>query len=621
MRRARSLVLALAALVAIGGAAAPAGAAAVSSGADGCVPTADPDWSAARDWDEAILDAIRRSIPNPPVHARNLFHLSVAMWDAWAAYDPVADGYLVTEKATAEDVAAARDTAISYAAYRILVERYRFSAGADVTLPELDGVMASRCHDPSVTTTDGDSPAALGNRIAAAVLAWGLTDGSNEETGYIDPTYAPVNKPLIVKVPGARLRDPDRWQPLALDAQKSQNGIAIPDKVQSALAPQWGHVRGFALPPSDDGLPIDPGTPPSIRDPKTHDAYIASAVMIIRRSAQLDPTDGVMIDVSPRSIGNNHLGTYDGRGWSVNPVTNEPYEPVMVPRGDWTRALAEYWADGPRSETPPGHWNLIMNQVGDSPGFVHRIGADGPVVDRLEWDVTGYFALNGALHDAAIAAWGAKRHYDSVRPISMVRWLAANGQSSRPDLPSYSRDGLPLIDGLIELITPESSAPGHRHAGLARHVGKIAIKAWRGAPDDPETQASGVGWILGSRWTPYAEATFVTPSFPGYVSGHSTFSRAAAEVMTRLTGSAFFPGGLFRWTTPVDGLRIEAGPTADVPIEAASYYDAADLAAVSRLYSGFHIPADDLDGRRAGSLCGIDAWRLASTYLDGSART
>ena len=32
--------------------------------------------------------------------------------------------------------------------------------------------------------------------------------------------------------------------------------------------------------------------------------------------------------------------------------TPGPYEPQMVPRGDYTRCLAEFWADGPDSETP-----------------------------------------------------------------------------------------------------------------------------------------------------------------------------------------------------------------------------------------------------------------------------
>src|SRR6266436_303907 len=81
----------------------------------------NPTWSVARRWDEALLDAIRRALPNPPVHARNLFHLSVAMWDAWAAYDATASGVIFKEKLHVDrcDVAAARDEAISYSAYRV----------------------------------------------------------------------------------------------------------------------------------------------------------------------------------------------------------------------------------------------------------------------------------------------------------------------------------------------------------------------------------------------------------------------------------------------------------------------------------------------------------------------
>src|SRR5438270_4299351 len=93
-----------------------------------CPPAAyQATQSVARRWDDALLDAIRRALPNPPVHARNLFHLSVAMWDAWAAYDPTALGYLLREKHAAREVHAARSEAISYAAYRLL--KYRFPAG------------------------------------------------------------------------------------------------------------------------------------------------------------------------------------------------------------------------------------------------------------------------------------------------------------------------------------------------------------------------------------------------------------------------------------------------------------------------------------------------------------
>jgi len=119
---------------------------------------------------------------------------------------------------------------------------------------------------------------------------------------------------------------------------------------------------------------------------------------------------------------------------------------------------------------------------------------------------------------------------------------------------------------------------------------------------------------------PYQLPTFVTPSFPGYVSGHSTFSRASAEVLTGFTGSEWFPGGLSEWTTKAGTLKVEAGPSRDVTLRWATYYDAADQAGISRLYGGIHIPADDLTGRRIGSECGKGAWARAQLYYAGQAR-
>ena len=143
----------------------------------------------------------------------------------------------------------------------------------------------------------------------------------------------------------------------------------------------------------------------------------------------------------------------------------------------------------------------------------------------------------------------------------MIRYMGGLGQSSDPDGPSYDPDGLPLVDDLIEVVTAESSAPGERHEELADHVGEIAVRTWRGFPADPETETSGVGWILAVDWVPYQRSTFVTPAFPGYVSGHSTFSRAAAEVMTAFTGDPYFPGGLSEYTLPRSELLHEEGPT------------------------------------------------------------
>jgi hypothetical protein len=327
----------------------------------------------------------------------------------------------------------------------------------------------------------------------------------------------------------------------------------------------------------------------------TDQAFKGEAVEVIRDSSLLDPATGDSIDVSPGVRGNNPLGTNNGRGRSVNPATAKPYAPDVVNQADFVRALAEFWADGPNSETPPGHWNVIANAVSDK--------LAGAPVDRLEWDVKLYLALNAALHDAAIAAWGAKGYYDSVRPISMIRYMGGLGQSSDPREPAYNPEGLPLIPGLIEL-----------------HAGQVAIRSWAGNPEDPKTQSAGVAWIPAVDWVPYQAPTFVTPAFAGYISGHSTFSRAAAEVLTGVTGSEYFPGGLDTWTVKAGSLRVEAGPSTDVPLEWATYFDAADAAGISRLYGGIHISADDLAGRRVGAACGQAAWALARQYFDGTAR-
>jgi FG-GAP-like repeat/ASPIC and UnbV len=581
----------------------------------GCTRADLHGYSVARIWDEAMLDAIRRDLPAPTTHARNLFHVSAAMWDAWAAYDPKAKGYLVREKHHAADVLAAREAAISFAAYRVLVWRYGYASNMRATLDELAGTMRSLCYRIDFTSTKGNSPAALGNRIAAAVIRYGRHDGAIEVRHYADESYTPVNPPLVVAQPGTAMHDPTLWQPLALDQNVSQNGLAVPAKVQTFVGAQWGHVRGFALPRSKKGLPIDPGPPP-IGTPADA-AYKQAAVDVIRKSAQLDPTDRQTIDVAPDAMGDNPLGTNDGHGYPVNPVTGKPYAPERVPRADYGRVLAEFWADGPNSETPPGHWNVIANQVSDSPQMASKIGPGA--ANRLRWDVHLYFALNGALHDAAVAAWGIKRRYQSVRPISMIRYMAGRGQSSDPKLPSYDPEGLPLIPGLIELITPESSAPGQPLAALAGHVGEIAIRTWRGPPKDPTTD-SGVGWIPGERWVPYQKATFVTPAFPGFISGHSTFSRAAAEVLAADTGSPYFPGGLFERTFSPGYLKFERGPSEQVTLQWATYYDAADQAGLSRIYGGIHIPADDFAGRRIGSRIGKQAWALAKRYFAGTAR-
>lgn len=556
---------------------------------DDCAP---PTGSVATIWTESALDAIRRDFPAPTVHARNLYHLSAAMWDVWAAYDPAAIGVFVDESQSATDVDRARNEAISAAAHRLLTARYRSSTGAAESLAQFDDTLAEVCVDPAAAD-DPDRPAAFGRRVADTILAESRDDGSLEAAGYVDLSYASINPPLVVDRPGTEMVDPNRWQPLSLSNQMTQNGQRIDAAVQEFIGPNWGFVTPFAIDADPErGLPFDPGPPPLLG--ANDESFVAGASRVVELSARLDPTSDRRIDISPASLGDVELGDYEPAGRTTNPITGTDYEPDLVPEADYGRVIAEYWADGPDSETPPGHWNTLAIEVGDELERTGELTIDGQPVDRLEWDVKVGLALNGALHDTAIAVWGAKAHYDYARPISMIRHLGQRGE-------------LDEQPGVIETITEASSAAGQRHEHLSDYVGEQAVYGWRGEPSDPATITSGVGWIRAADWVPYQRASFVSPAFAAYVSGHSGFSRAAAEVLTELTGSPYFPGGLATHTVEPGGLIHEAGPTQTVTLQWATYRDAADQAGISRLYGGIHVPADDLNGRIMGAEIGVIA--------------
>jgi hypothetical protein len=301
-------------------------------------------------------------------------------------------------------------------------------------------------------------------------------------------------------------------------------------------------------------------------------------------------------------------------GHSVNPRTNLPYEPEMALRGDYTRVLAEYWADGPDSETPPGHWFTLLNYVSDQPDLVKKFKGVGDELSDLEWDVKSYFILGGTMHDVAVTAWGLKGYYDYVRPISAIRYMADRGQSSDSDLPSYHPNGLPLVPGLSEIINLGDPLAG----AFNENVGRIKMYCWKGPSViiDPNNDVAGVDWIFAEEWFPYQRPSFVSPPFAGYVSGHSTFSRAAAEVLTMLTGDPFFPGGLGVFEAPMNSfLKFENGPSTTIQLQWATYRDASDQTSLSRIWGGIHPPIDDIPGRILGEKIGKEAFAFGEQYF------
>jgi hypothetical protein len=223
---------------------------------------------------------------------------------------------------------------------------------------------------------------------------------------------------------------------------------------------------------------------------------------------------------------------------------------------DEHKMIAEYWADGPHSELPPGHWNLFAQ-------FVSRREDHGPDERGIDSDVKLFFALTNAIFDAGICAWDDKCEFNSVRPITAVRYLF-RGRT---------------------------------------------VRAWAGP-------YLGTKKIDGATWFPYQPTTFPTPPFPEYSSGHSNFSAAAAEVLKLFTGSDRFGDSV---TFPAGSSRIEPGavPATDLALSWATFSDAAAQAGISRRYGGIHFEQGDLDARSTGRTAARIAWTRARQSWQG----
>ncbi len=319
-----------------------------------------PGDNVALRWNDATLLAIRQLKPGPPMAARALAIVHTSMFDAWAAYDDRAVGTRLggsLRRAPADRLPGRTAKAVSYAAHRALVDLFPARTAA------FDSVLTVLGYTLPATTPVAESPEDVGRRAANAVLAYRHADGSNQlgdlnasGIAYADYTgYTAANPAVTLTTPTGSCPFPDRWAPLTyVDAI----GATV---TPAFLAPHWGNVVPFAL--TRDGQ-LRPPPPALYGTPR----FAEEAAEVVAISAALT---------------------------------------------DSTKAIAEYWADGPKSETPPGHWCVLAQNVSRRD---HHTLAE---------DVRMFFALTNAVFDAGIATWDAKRVYDTCRPATAVRMLYA----------------------------------------------------------------------------------------------------------------------------------------------------------------------------------------------------
>ncbi|MGB2628732.1 MAG: vanadium-dependent haloperoxidase [Candidatus Acidiferrum sp.] len=483
--------------------------------------------NAVTQWNSVALQGARGAKMGAPVIARALAIVHTCMYDAWAAYDERAVGTQLggaLRRPISERTEANKERAISYAAYRAL---------SDVLPVDTDSVykplMKELGYDPEDRSTDIETPTGIGNVTCGAVLEFRHHDGANqlgdmeiggEKSAGVTRRFSGQDVGYLKVAATGPYSDWSGYVPMNTPGTVPARGpVANPDHwqpltytdstgslvLQKFAGAQWCYVTPFAMTKGE-----------------------------VFRSA---------VEPGPALFGSQEY-------------QRQAEELIALSAGltDEEKMIAEYWSDGPFSEQPPGHWVQFAQFVS---------ARDHHTLDD---DVKMFFALSNAMLDASIAAWDAKRAYDSVRPVTAISLL---------------------------------------------YKGK-KIRSWGGP-------GKGVVEMDGSQWLPYQLPTFPTPPFPEYVSGHSTYSAAAARVLELWTGSDRFGDSV---TLAEGSSKIEPGitPAKPVTLKWETFSGAAAEAGMSRRYGGIHFARADVAGQKLGRLVADRAWAKAQTHFNGTAK-
>lgn len=332
-------------------------------------------------WDRATQAAVINTKVGPTVASRAYGIVHTAMFDAWSAYDLSAVSTQLADtlqRPPSENTLANKTEAMSYAAYRVLVELFPSEQAM------FDQLMEDLGFDPNNTTSSKSTAAGIGNLSAAALMQFRREDGSNQLNGYVDYThYQPANASTdnIVRL--------DSWTPEFVPIDTTSNQ-------QQFLTPQWSVLTPFALTEAGALRPVAP-----------EPFLLVENATVDLAAGELTLADSSTVGITPDIVGT-----------IINPAFVAQTERVVVASAELTdeqKLIAEFWEDGGGTSFPPGTWMTFGQFVSERDDH------------SLDEDAMLFFGLGNAVFDAGIATWEAKVYYDYVRPVRAVRELGKLG--------------------------------------------------------------------------------------------------------------------------------------------------------------------------------------------------
>lgn len=519
------------------------------------VNTTDPTPSVL--WDQIVQNLVVETQFGPTNAARVYSILHTAIYDAYAAHDGQA--LRVSFDVAGDNIelhdADPRDVeeAMHHAGYTVLSTL--FPDHRDM----LDMVMKERL---GLELEDDSDAASIGQDAARDAMALRLQEQARVVQ---DPAarYTPQNpNPDQVNVI-------DAWTPEWRETPAGRD-------LQQFLTPEFPLLEPFALPENPDGTTNFAAFRSPAPEPFFMDGFA---------DAQLDiPTRSLTLG-SPATIGGVDYPagaqipvTRDLVGEVINPgfiTQTEQLIDISANLSVQDRAIAEFWEDGPGTSYPPGTMMTLAQIVSVRDG--HDAATDAQL----------FLAMGNAMFDAAIAAWDTKVFYDYARPVQVIR-----------DLGELGLIGTPGVDAL-------TNEEGY------------VIEAFAGY--DPDTGASlGTQTILARNFVTYQLPTGdSSPPFAEYVSGHSTFSGAAAAVLESFTGDSAFGVGTI---LPARGSNFDPTfPETSLTLYWPEFDTAAHEAGMSRLYGGIHFQDGNTAGLELGTVAGDYAYDTAQDFANGTA--